>query len=123
MANSPELWAFIFANIVLFLASSILMILSYVAYSQSEKKTSYLFATLGFGAVVLGGLVEPIYELVVRGPPGLNITELLWLQTGEGILIASGLGLLFYAITHHDSGGSSTEEDEVYKFDPQEIDD
>lgn len=123
MVNHWELWAFIFANTILFITSSVLMVLSYIAYSRSEMKTSYLFATVGFGAVVLGGLVEPAYQLVVKDGPGLERTELLWLQTGEGVLIASGLGLLFYAIISHDSGASSTEEETVYKFNPHDLDD
>lgn len=122
MTEYPELWAFIFANIGLFVISSVLIGVSYVAYRQSDGQTSYLIATLGFGAVSLGGIVEPVYQLIVRGDPNITGTELLWLQTGEGILIAGGLGLLFYAITHHDPASSSTEE-ATYKFDPQEMDD
>lgn len=122
MAKPPELWGFVLANIGLFVAGSVLTVLSYVAYHQSDGRTSYLFATSGFGAVVLGGLVEPVYELVVRGDPNLNSTELLWLQTGEGILIAGGLGLLFYAIVRHDSRASRTEET-PYEFRQQESDD
>ena len=72
--------------------------------------------------VVLGGLVEPVYQFVVWDTSQLNATELLWLQAGEGILIAMGLGLLFYAITHHESEPSPTQET-AFAFDPQELDD
>ena len=122
MAKPPELWAFVLANIGIFLVSGVLAITSYVAYRQSNRQTSFLVAASGFGLVMLGGLVEPIYELLVRGGTTIDETELLWLQTGEGIFIAGGLGLLFYAITHHDVGSSATEEDR-YKFGPQETDD
>lgn len=122
MSEPPELWAFVLANVGLFAASSVLTTLSYVAYRQSGGRSSYLLATIGFGVITLGGLVEPVYQLVVRGDPYLDSTELLWLQTGEGILIAAGLGLLFYAITQHDSGMSSTEATD-YRFGPRETDD
>lgn len=124
MAENPELWAFVLANIGLFVISSVLAGVSYVAYRQSGDQASYRLATIGFGFVSLGGLVEPVYQLIVRDGPSVTVTgtELLWLQAGEGILIAGGLGLLFYAITHHDSGSSSAEE-MTYKFDPQEMDD
>lgn len=124
MTEPPEVWAFVLANIGLFIVSSVLAVLSYVAYRQSHGQRSYLISTVGFVFVVLGGLVEPVYQFAVRGDSNLNGTELLWLQTGEGILIAIGLGLLFYAITHHEPGSSPIEEEErTYKFGTQEIND
>jgi len=122
MSRPPELWAFVIANTLLFIVSGVLALLSYIAYRQSDRQTSYLVAAVGFGIVVLGGLVEPVYQLVVRGDYNLNGTELLWLQAGEGLLIAGGLGLTFYAITRHGSQGVSTDED-GYRFGPQESDD
>ncbi|GAB3672779.1 DUF7521 family protein [Halopiger thermotolerans] len=121
-SNPPELWAFIIANTLLFVISSVLVVLSYAAYRQSDDRTSYLTATIGFVAVVLGGLVEPGYQLVVRGDFNIDGTELLWLQTAEGLLIAAGLGLIFYAVTHHGSEERAADED-AYKFGPQETDD
>lgn len=106
MANPPELWAFVLANTGLFVISSVLTGLSYLAYRQSNGQASYLRATVGFGFIVLGGLIEPAYQLGVRGDYNLDGTELLVLQTGEGVLIAFGLGLLFYAITAANSGSS-----------------
>lgn len=111
MAKPPELWAFILANTGLFIISSVLTGLSYLAYRHSRGKHSYRVATLGFGFVVLGGLVEPVYQLGVRGDYNVDGTELLVLQAGESTLISMGLGLLFYAITHHDAGSSSTADD------------
>lgn len=124
MAENPELWAFVLANIGLFVISSVLAGVSYVAHRQSDGQGSYRIAAVGFGFVSLGGLVEPVYQLLVRDGSTVTVTgtELLWLQTGEGVLIAGGLGLLFYAITHHDSGSPSVEK-RTYTFDPQEMDD
>lgn len=102
----PELWAFVLANIGLFIVSSVLTALSYLAYRRSNKQASYKFASIGFGLVVLGGLVEPLYQLVVRGDYNITGGELLLLQAGEGLLIASGLGILFYAITRHTTTSS-----------------
>lgn len=132
MANSPELWAFVLANTGIFIMSSVLTALSYLAYRQSDGQSSYLTSAFGFGFVVLGGLIEPVYQLGVRsnGTYGLNTTELLWLQAGEGTLIAIGLGLLFYAITHFSSGRRSTDEvrpavtdGSTNQFDSQQADD
>ena len=105
----PELWAFILANVSLFAVASVLAGLSYLAYRRGDGRSSYMHACIGFGLVVLGGLVEPLYQLVVLG--GYNITEkeLLLLQTGEGLLIASGLGTLFYAITSHSRGSPAND--------------
>lgn len=102
----PELWTFVLANIGLFIVSSVLTALSYLAYRRNNGQSSYKLASIGFGLVVLGGLVEPLYQLVVRGDYNITGSELLLLQTGEGVLIASGLGVLFYAITRHTTAPS-----------------
>lgn len=102
----PELWAFILANIGLFIASSVLTVLSYLAYRRNDQQSSYKLSSIGFGLIVLGGLVEPLYQLIVRGDYNLSGGELLLLQSGEGLLIASGLGILFYAITRHTRASS-----------------
>lgn len=103
----PELWAFVLANTGLFIVSSVLTGLSYLAYRRDGRST-YKFATIGFGFVVLGGLVEPLYQLGVRGDYNIAGNELLFLQTAEALLIASGLGILFYAITHYTANGERT---------------
>lgn len=102
----PELWAFVLANTGLFIVSSVLTGLSYLAYRRNDRQSSYKLASIGFGLVVLGGLVEPLYQLIVRGDYSLSGSELLLLQSGEGFLIASGLGILFYAITRHTTASS-----------------
>ena len=109
----PELWTFVLANIGLFIASSVLTALSYLAYRRNNEQSSYKLASMGFGLVVLGGLVEPLYQLVVRGDYTLTGSELLLLQTGEGLLIASGLGILFYSITRHTTAPSGNNDEET----------
>ena len=126
MDKSPELWACILANTVLFLIASVLTALSYLAYRRSDGQSSYRFATIGFGFVVLGGLVEPVYLFGVRGDYNLQETELLALQAGEGVLIALGLGLLFYAITRHNptlSPTNNSTDELVYDLDDLEYGD
>ena len=107
MSKPPELWAFIIANTGIFLAGGVLTGLSYLAYRQNRRQASYRFATVGFGLVVLGGLVEPAYQLGIRGDYHLDGNEMLLLQSGEGAIIAMGLGLLFYAILRQDVSPTS----------------
>lgn len=109
MARPPELWVFILANMLLFIMSSILMTLSFLAYYQNPRSASYRYSTIGFGLIVLGGLIDPVYRLFFRSDYHLNATERLLLQSGEGLLLAGGLGLLFYAITRHESNSSPTD--------------
>lgn len=117
MSRPPELWAFILANTFLFLIGSILMLLSFYAYYKSPKKLSYRYSTIGFVFIVLGGLVEPVYQLGVRGDYHLYGDELLILQSSEGVLLALGLSLLFYAIIHHDPSTSPTVDDRSTSID------
>lgn len=112
----PELWAFVLANVGLFLVSSVLTGLSYLAYRRNDGGPAFKFASIGFGLVVLGGLVEPLYQLVVRGDYNVTGSELLLLQTGEGVLIAGGLGVLFYAITRHTTGAGRTTNAEDFTY-------
>ena len=72
-----------------------------------------LVTTAGFGFIVQGGLFEPVYQFVVAGDYSVTGEELLWMQAGEGILIAVGLGLLYYAIRNHDSGASAATTDTI----------
>lgn len=111
MASPPELWAFVLSNVGLFIVSCLLTSLSYLAYRQSDGHRSYAITTVGFGFVVLGGLVEPVYQLGVGVDYTLTGAQFMLLQTGETVLIAAGLGLLFYAITRHGSAASSPEDD------------
>ena len=101
MDESPELVAFVLANVGLFVVASAFVVLSYLA-ARRRRRRSYRIATVGFGFVVLGGLVEPVYQLSVRGDYVLTRDELLLLQSGETFTLAIGLGVLFYAITRHD---------------------
>lgn len=101
MDSPPEVLAFVLANTGIFLVSSVLAGLSYLAYRQSDGRRTFRTAGIGFGFVLLGGLVEPAYQMGVRGDYHIDGAELLWLQTGEGVLITIGLALLFYAITRH----------------------
>lgn len=113
MDNQMRMCAFLLASTGMFLISSLLTGLSYIAYRQSEKRSTFLVATAGFGFVVLGGLVDPVYLSVVKASYHLAREELLWLQTGEGVLITVGLGLLFYAITNHASASTGSNDDSI----------
>ncbi len=128
MARPLELWAFIFANTLLFLMGSLLMTLSFIAYYQNPRVKSYKISTIGFGFIVLGGLVDPVYRLGIRGEYFLNGTERLLLQSSEGVLLSVGLGLLFYAIVRHDvrsspTNGRDSMDTDIYGFEEHRHDD
>lgn len=110
MTRPPELWAFILANALLFLTGCLLMALSFFAYYQHPRESSYRYSTIGFAFIVLGGLISPVYRLGIRSDYHLNASQRLLLQSGEGILLAVGLGLLFYAITRHGAGSPPVDE-------------
>lgn len=98
MAEPLEFWVFALANLFVFGFGSILTVLSYLAYRSRSGAPSFRNATLGFGIITIGGLVEPVYQLGVRGDYHLTGREMLAMQAIEGGLMAIGLGLLFYAI-------------------------
>lgn len=102
MAEPPELWTFAVANLITFGFGATLTSLSYYAYRSSNRTPSYLLSTVGFGLLTVGGMAEPVYQLGLKGDYHLSGRELLALQTAEGLLIAIGLGLLFYSIYVHD---------------------
>ena len=121
MAKSPEFWAFILSNALLFVSGSILLALSFLAYYRHPRYTSYGYSTIGFGFLVLGGIVSPVYRLLIHSNYHLNVHQRLFLQSGENVLVAIGLGLLFYAITRHDPPSSARNDHEpietgLYEF-------
>lgn len=109
MAEPPELWTFVAANLLMFGFGAILTGLSFVAYRANDRLRSFRDSTIGFGMVTIGGLVEPIYQLGLKGDYRLSGREMLGLQTFEGLLIGVGLGMLFYSIYRHNPGGQSTQ--------------
>jgi len=111
MAKPPELWVFVLANASLFIVSSVITALCYLAYRQSGGQRSYKIATLGFGCIVFGGLVAPVVQLWHSIDYTLNGDQILLIESAETTFLAVGLGLLFYAITQHDSGTASKKED------------
>lgn len=122
MAKSLELWMFIMSNALLFISGSILLVLSFLAYYQNTSVTSYRYSTIGFAFIVLGGIIGPVYRLLVRSDYHLNAQQRLLLQSGESILLALGLGLLFYAITRHDPRSSTTGDSGSFATDFRELD-
>ncbi|MCU4802715.1 hypothetical protein OB920_20345 [Halobacteria archaeon HArc-gm2] len=121
MNNSPEFWGLVLANLGLLAVNIALTVASFVAYRRSDGQTSYLFATVGFGCILLSDLVGPIFYLVVRNPLDMLGTGFMWFEIGEDVLIACGLALLLYGITNHESEPPGIEE-ETYKFGPQNSD-
>lgn len=100
MAEPPELWAFLLSNVVVFVFGGAITALSLLAYRRSGTP-SFRSATVGFGLITVGALVEAAYQLGLRGSYELPARELLMLQTAEGVLIAGGLAALFYSLRAH----------------------
>lgn len=101
MAEPLEFWVFALANLTIFGFGSILTALSFLAYRANSRSSSFRNATIGFGFVTLGGLIEPIYQIGIRGDYELSGREMLMMQGIEGFLVALGLGMLFYSIKRH----------------------
>ncbi|GAA0255314.1 hypothetical protein ACFFQF_16720 [Haladaptatus pallidirubidus] len=93
-----EFFGFIFANILTLLFGSILTLLSYRAY-HLRKTQPFKFATIGFAVITFGSILEAIYEVGVRRSFDLSSQELIALHSVESLLLALGLGLLFYSIS------------------------
>lgn len=104
MAEPPELWAFVLANLFVFGFGATLTTLSFYAYRVHERRSSFLLSTVGFGVLTIGGIVEPLYQLGLKGDYLISGRELLVLQTIEGVFVAIGLGFLFYSIYIHTPG-------------------
>lgn len=113
MAEPPELWTFLLANLFVFGFGATLTTLSYYAYRTNDRKPSFLISTLGFGILTIGGIVEPIYQLGYRGDFQISGRELLALQTLEGAFVAVGLGMLFYSIYIHEASTRSHHSERV----------
>jgi len=100
MAEPPEFWAFLVANSVLFVAGGVLTGLSYRAYYRVGRSGLGLAAG-GFALVTVGGLLELAYQLGLRQDYHLGGRESLALQTVESLVIATGLGVLFFALSRY----------------------
>lgn len=118
MTDPPELWTFLLANVFVFAFGATLTTLSYYAYRRNGRSPSFRLSTIGFGVLTLGGVAEPIYQFGIRGDYQISGRELLALQTIEGAFLAVGLGLLFYSIYVHRSGGG-VERREVPEHPPE----
>ena len=99
-SEPPELWAFVLANSVLFLVGAALTALSYRAYLKVQH-SGLLFAAVGFALVTAGGFLSAIYQVGIRRDYHLGGRELLALQTIETLTIASGLVVIFWALTRY----------------------
>lgn len=101
MAEPPEFWMFIASNLLVLVMGGIMTTLSLQAARRNTDHPSLKWAVWGFGVITFGTLVEAIYELGIRGSYELNGRELLALHTVEGVLIALGLGALFYSLRQY----------------------
>lgn len=100
MSSPPELYAFLFSNLVVLVFGSGMTALSLLAYRRSGTR-SFRTAAVGFGFITTGALAEAIYQLLLRRSYELPGRELLALQTVEGLFVALGLALLFYSLWNH----------------------
>jgi hypothetical protein len=105
MSNPPELWTFIIANVIGSALALLMTLLSFLAFRATDRSQSFRSATIGFGLLTLGTMVEPMYQLIWRGDYNLSGRELLGLQSVEAMLLGLGFGVLFYSIYVHSSAG------------------
>lgn len=112
MDSSPGMWAFVVANLGVLLGGGLLTTLSYLAYRRRGQR-SYGFATVGFGLIMLGGIVDPMFLIMMSVDFSLDLYDVLLFTIAEDSLIAFGLGFVFYAITQHDPGEASTRDEHL----------
>lgn len=105
MADPPELWTFVLANIIAVGLGTVMTGVSLYAY-YARRRRSFRDTTVGFGTLTVGMGIEPLYQLGIKEGATPGGRELLALQTIEAVLLGIGFGLLFYSIYRHDSGGS-----------------
>lgn len=99
-ASTPELTAYLLSNALVLALGGALTVLSAVAYRRARER-SFAIASVGFGLVTLGSVVEAVYELWVRGGFSLSGRELLALHAVEGVIIALGLAALFLSLRRY----------------------
>lgn len=109
MVDSAALYAYILANVGFVVIGGLLATLSYRSYCHHPGQRSYAIAALGFVCVLLGGLFETTYVFYSGSDFLFSNAEYLSLQIVEDVLLATGLGLLFYGITQHDADASTDE--------------
>lgn len=97
MAEPPEFWIFLVTNSLLFVSGGVLTVLSFRAYLRVRRDT-LRFASAGFGLVTIGGLLDLIYQLFIRGDYHLGGRELLGLQAVESLTITVGLVVIFWSV-------------------------
>lgn len=97
MSNPPEFWAYLLSNGLVLVLGGVMVTLSAAAYRRAGRR-SFAFASVGFGLVTLGSLVEAVYELGIRQSFALGERELLALHAVEGVVVAIGLAALFYSL-------------------------
>ncbi len=117
MSDPPELWTFLFANLFVFAFGATLTTLSYYAYRSQGRPSSFRLSTWGFAALTMGGIVEPLYQLGIKGDYNISGRELLALQSMENTFFAIGLGLLFYSIYIH---RTQTQLHQIERLDPSD---
>lgn len=103
MAEPPEFWTFVGANLLVLLIGTGLTLLSSQAYRRLGKQ-SLAYATAGFALITVGAVVDAIYDFGLRGvgnPGGIydvSARELLLLHAGQSVLLAVGLAILFVSL-------------------------
>lgn len=104
MAEPPEFWTYVLTNFMMFGFGITLTGLSFFAYLADRSRVSLRQATIGFGLLTIGGLVAPAYQLGLKGEYTLTGSELLVVQSVEGVFLAAGLGTLFFSVYRYSNG-------------------
>lgn len=96
-------WAIVAVNFPGFFLGVIITGLSYHAYQAGDNDSSLRNATVGFGFITLGIVIEPLYQLGIEGTHVFASEQNITLQLVEAAVFSTGLLILFFSIYRYNS--------------------
>lgn len=102
MAEPPEFWVFIAANLLVLGVGAGMASLSVRAYRRTGKP-SLRYASVGFALITVGAVSDAVYDLGIRATRFTRLydisgRELLLLYAAQAVLLGLGLAALFYSL-------------------------
>lgn len=103
---APEIWIMFAVNFFASFLGLFITGISYFGYRSNDRKPSLRNATIGFGLITLGTVVEPAYQLGIVGTHVLASNQNVPLQIAEASLTSLGFAVLFLSIYRYSSRSS-----------------